>query len=151
MRTHHEHDVVADPITANRNAVHPHTAVYLTQPRTYHSYDHTASVPRKNTTVWSFSVSMLCAIQKCRYLLTYCRFQMKQSRAICSVSLSNMLLLCEYWCYGKGEHSSEILSMSWVQIRGASELVSNHGEMNLWYEAKDPGKLEEGTFWGVNP
>ena len=44
-------------------------------------------------------------------------------RAICSVSLSRKLLLFEYWCYDKDEHSSEILSVSWVQIRCAPKVV----------------------------
>ena len=40
-----------------------------------------------------------------------------------SVSLSSILLLFEYWCYDEGEYSSEILSVSWIQIQGASEVV----------------------------
>ena len=54
---------------------------------------------------------------------------LRSIQAICSVSLSSILLLFEYWCYDKGEHSSEILSVSWVQIRadpGKNILLKNN-------------------------
>jgi len=60
----------------------------------------------------------------------------KEFMAICSVSLSSRLVLFEYWCYDNGEHSFEILSVSWVQIRCVCEVllasIIYHGGMNVW-------------------
>jgi hypothetical protein len=48
------------------------------------------------------------------YVAVYAGFspEIGDFKAICSVSLSSRLVLFEYWCYDKDEHSSEILSVS---------------------------------------
>jgi len=74
-----------------------------------------------------------------------------QLLAICSVSLSSRLVLFEYWCSDESEHSSEILSASWVQIRSVPEVVLASWWNECGFGAKDPRKLEEGTPFGGKP
>ena len=69
--------------------------------------------------------------------------------AICSVSLSSRLVLFEYWCYDKGEHSSEILSVSWVQIRCVCEVLLASWWNECVIRSQRPRETGRGEpFWG---
>ena len=68
----------------------------------------------------SISGPLGCNSDVCSRIYQSCTNDPNSSLAICSVSLSSRLPLSEYWCYDKGEHSSEIFSASWVQIRVVS-------------------------------